>query len=231
MNSINFTTYLSIGIQLLTGVIGLNGLFINLSEKDKILQDILALELGVQFIELFFYIFVLLSMIKNSLPEMAATRYIDWVITTPIMLLTTIIFFKYEEHLENNSNQKIDLWDFIKTNRINIISIFVCNFLMLFFGYLGEIEVLDINISTSVGFLFFGLTFYIIYKNYAVKSKNATKLFYYITAIWGTYGIGAITPSYTKNNIYNILDLFAKNFFGMYLYYRINNISSSKLAK
>jgi len=225
MNSVNYTTYLSIVVQALTGIIGLSGLFVNLSEKDKILHNILTIEMGVQFVELFFYIFVLQSMVINALPEMAAMRYIDWVVTTPTMLLTTIIFFKYEEHLENNINEKIDFWDFVKTHRNNIITIFVCNFLMLFFGYLGEIEVIDITLSTTLGFLFFGMTFYIIYNNYAVKSDNAIKLFYFLVTIWGLYGFAAILSTHTKNNIYNILDLFAKNFFGIYICYRINNIA------
>jgi hypothetical protein len=221
MNSVDYTTYLSIVVQALTGIVGLHGLFINLLEKDKILQDILLVETIVQFIELFFYIFVLQSMVINSLPQMAEMRYTDWIVTTPIMLLTTIIFFKYEEHLENNNNKKIDYWNFIKTEKDNIVNIFICNFLMLFFGYLGETEVIDIILSTILGFLFFGMTFYIIYKNYAVKSKNSIKLFYFLVTIWGLYGIAAMTSTHTKNNIYNILDLFAKNFFGIYVYYRI----------
>ena len=65
-----------------------------------------------------------------------------------------------------------------------------------------------------------------IYKNYAIKSKNATKLFYYMFIIWGIYGIAALMPIYTKNNMFNILDIFAKNFLGLYLYYRIKNISA-----
>jgi bacteriorhodopsin len=80
--------------------------------------------------------------------------------------------------------------------------------------------------SLTIGFLFFGMTFYYIYVNYAKKSKNATKLFYYIFFVWGLYGIAALSSSYElKNNAYNILDIFAKNFFGLYLYYRISNIN------
>jgi hypothetical protein len=96
---------------------------------------------------------------------------------------------------------------------------------MLFFGYLGEIKAIDLNLSLTLGFLFFGITFYLIYKNYAKKSKKATKIFYYIATIWGIYGIAALMSPYTKNNMFNILDIFAKNFFGLYLYYRIKNIS------
>jgi hypothetical protein len=33
---------------------------------------------------------------------------------------------------------------------------------MLFFGYLGEIGVIDVKLSTILGFIFLGITFYII---------------------------------------------------------------------
>ena len=225
MSTVQLTTNLSIIVQILTGLIGVNGLFVDLPEKHKILQNILKLDLGVQFVELFFYIFVIQSMVMTALPQVAAIRYIDWAITTPTMLLTTIIYFKYEEHLENNSEEKINFLDFLKTHRNNIISIFVCNYLMLYFGYLGEIGTIDMNLSLILGFLFFGMTFYIIYKNYAVKSKNAMKIFYLTLTIWGIYGIAPLMTPDIKNNMFNILDLFAKNFFGLYLYYRIKNIS------
>ena len=169
MSSVHLSTNVSIIIQILTGLIGISGIVTNIPEQHKILQNILTLEMVVQFIELIFYIFVLRSMATTALPQMAAIRYLDWFITTPIMLLTSIIFFKYEEYIENNIKQNINFWDFLKTNRDNIIIIFVCNFLMLFFGYLGEIEIIDMKISLMIGFLFFGLTFYFIYKNYAVK--------------------------------------------------------------
>jgi len=224
MDTINFSTNASIIIQIITGI-GLHGVFINLPEKHKILQSILTLEMIVQFIELFFYILILQPMVKSALPQMAAARYIDWVITTPTMLLTAIILFKYEEYLENNIDKKIEFFDFLKTDRDNIVSIFICNFLMLFFGYLGEIGVIDIKVSSILGFIFLGITFYIIYKNYAVKSKNAKKLFYYMFTVWAIYGIAALMTPSTKNIMFNILDIFAKNFMGLYLYYRIKNIN------
>ena len=60
--------------------------------------------------------------------------------------------------------------------------------------------------------------------NYAIKSKIGLKLFYYIFTVWSIYGIAAIMTPEIKNNMYNVLDIFAKNFFGLYLCYRISNI-------
>jgi hypothetical protein len=149
METVKYSTNINIIIQLITGVIGINGIFVKIPEKHKILQHILILETIVQFIELAFYVFVLKSM-APTLPQMAGNRYMDWVLTTPLMLLTSIIYFKYEEHMENNIETKIEFWEFLKTHKSNIIAITVCNFLMLFFGYLGEIGVMDIKLSTLI---------------------------------------------------------------------------------
>jgi hypothetical protein len=225
INNVRLTTDLSIIVQVITGIVGLQALFINVTEKHQILKNVLSLEMIVQSIELFFYIYFLRSISTTSLDKMAEIRYFDWIITTPTMLLTTIIFYKYEEHIENDIEKNLEFWDFLKTHKENIITIFVCNFFMLLFGYLGEIGAIDMVYSLILGFIFFGITFYIIYKNYAVRSKNAIKLFYFIFIIWGMYGIAALMPQHTKNNMFNILDIFAKNFLGLYLYYRIKNVS------
>lgn len=230
MVDVKFSTDLSIVVQIITGIIGLQGIFLHVSEQHLILKDVLTLEMIVQFVELFYYFYFLRFMSLTALPQMASMRYFDWIITTPTMLLTTIIFYKYEEHLENEErysqkSKKIEFWEFIKDNKNNIITIFVCNFLMLLFGYLGEIKAIDMTSSFILGFMFFGMTFYTIYNNYAVKSKNAMKLFYFVFIVWSIYGIAALTSAYTKNNMFNILDIFAKNFFGLYLYYRIRQVS------
>jgi hypothetical protein len=95
MVNVEFTTELSIIIQVITGIIGLQGIFLELSERHIILRHVLTLEMIVQFVELFFYIYFLRAMAGSALPRMAAFRYFDWVITTPTMLLTTIIFYIY----------------------------------------------------------------------------------------------------------------------------------------
>lgn len=224
MNNVKFSTDLSIFIQIITSLISMQGIFINLPKQHLILREILTLETIVQFVELYFYIAFLKSMAVTALPQMAAIRYFDWIITTPTMLLTTIMYFKYQENLENNNGGVLHFWEFIKENKQNIITIFVCNFLMLLFGYLGEIKAIDMFSSLLLGFIFFGFTFYTIYKDYAIKSQKSLQLFYFILLIWGLYGIAALLKPYNKNNMFNILDIFAKNFFGLYLYYQAINI-------
>jgi hypothetical protein len=220
MSGVHFTTNLSILVQIITGLVSFNGIFLELPEKHKILNEILALETFVQLIELFFYVYFLRALAVKYVHKMASIRYFDWAITTPTMLLTTIIYFKYEEYLENNEEKALRFVDFLQDNVQNIIIIVVCNFLMLLFGYLGEIGLIDMTSSIVLGFAFFAYSFYVIYRNYAIKSKRSLNLFYFILSVWSLYGVAAIFSPHHKNNTFNILDIFAKNFFGLYLYYK-----------
>lgn len=221
MLSVQHTTDLSIIVQLITGLLSFNGIFLQLPEKHSVLTDILKLETIVQAVELAFYVYVLRYMVLSG---MATARYYDWVITTPAMLLTTIIYFKYEEYIEKDKEEKVSFWGFVEDNKQNIITIMICNFLMLLFGYLGEVGVLDLTSSILFGFVFFAMAFYTIYQEYAVHSEKGKTMFKFLLTVWGLYGIAAATSDTTKNNSYNALDIVAKNFFGLYLYFKVKDL-------
>ena len=212
------TIYLSLAIQIITTLISLHGFFIKLNEKDEILKDILAIEAIVQFVEAFFYVWVILAL--KHMENMTRRRYIDWMITTPIMLLSTIIFMEFKYNRENNL-EKVTLKDFINKNKTNIIKIAVFNGLMLLFGYLGETEIIPKYIGIPIGFVFFYLSFKIIYYEYAYKTDIGKKLFYFVAGVWSLYGIAAMLHMPYKNISYNMLDVVAKNFYGLYIYYKI----------
>jgi hypothetical protein len=92
---------------------------------------------------------------------------------------------------------------------------------MLIFGYLGEVNIIDTLSGVLLGFVPFLIYYYIIYVKYARESKDGWKLFWYFFTFWSLYGVVALLPYYIKNALYNILDLFAKNFFGLFLSYII----------
>ena len=95
MNNIIYDTgYISLIIQLIIGVIGAIGIFIPLLEKDKILTDIMIMETSVQFIEFLFYLWLVFSIYSRSV-NVTAIRYFDWFITTPIMLITTLLYLYF----------------------------------------------------------------------------------------------------------------------------------------
>jgi hypothetical protein len=225
MISVKYSTDLSILIQIITGLIFIQAISINLPPKHAILKDILKLEILVQFIELFYYIYFLRPLSSGSISKMTSVRYFDWVISTPIMLVTTIMYLKYEEYIEHKKNESFTFLEFINDNKDNIIKICIFNFLMLVVGYLGETKVIDTSTSIIFGFIFLCMAFYIIYSEYAVKSSIGKTYFNFLFGVWSLYGVAAVFEPITKNHMFNTLDLFAKNFFGIYLYYKVTEIS------
>ncbi len=224
------TIWFSLLMQLITSIIPLHAFFIKIPENDKILTDILGLETIVQFVEMIFYIWIAYSVLNVN--KMASRRYIDWVITTPMMLLSTIMFMKYKETKEikkdNDLEKKsLNTKDFLNDNKENIFSIFGYNLLMLLFGYLGETNVISKYLSIPIGFIFFIKSFEIIYKNYANKTLQGENLFLFLTIIWALYGIAATFPVNMKNVSYNMLDLISKNFYGLYIYYEIMKLKNN----
>ena len=224
-NKVKQTIYLSLFVQFVTTMISFDGFNYELNEYDNILREILILEAIVQFVEGFFYVWVILAL--KDLKMMTPRRYIDWFITTPTMLLTTIIFMKYLEYKENGSG-KITLRNFMKTDWENIKYIGFFNMMMLLFGYFGETGIMDNNKSVIIGFIFFILSFEKIYSEYAIKTELGTKLFKFLLIVWSLYGIAAIQGVVTKNIMYNMLDIVAKNFYGLFIYYYITKIGIRK---
>jgi uncharacterized membrane protein len=142
------------------------------------------------------------------------------------------------------TQKQIDMFSILRENSAVIITIVILNALMLLFGYLGETNVIPLIWGIIIGFIPFIIYYYIIYDKF-VKSDNEThtntitdtntnlntdqsninttilKLFLYFLFFWSLYGIIGFLPYYIKNTIYNILDLFSKNFFGLLLSYLI----------
>ena len=213
------TTEFSLLIQLITGIFSALGLSIKLDESDQILQQILGLELIVQIIEFGFYIFFVSNF---NLETLAASRYSDWVISTPTMLFSMAAYFFYEEQKEKNIVEN-NLLDFTFNNKWSLLEIFFFNFCMLAFGYLGETGAIDRYTAFTLGTACFARSFYVLYKEFADKSIIGKQLFSILFVIWGLYGVAFLTPVVQKNIGYNILDIIAKNFFGLYLYYKISS--------
>lgn len=218
--NVALSTDLSIAIQLLIGLITIRGIYYKVPPEHRILIDILKLETIVQFVELGFYILMLRKM-TMQLENMATVRYFDWVITTPIMLLTTIIYLRYLQ------KKSFTFTDFVKENKSDIIYITFCNFMMLLFGYLGETKAIDQWSSFYIGFVFFILAFKKIYDHYAVHSEEGKRLFAFIALVWSLYGFAFVLDQKSKNISFNILDVFAKNFFGLYLYNKVLQVKQS----
>ena len=140
------------------------------------------------------------------------------------------MFLKYQENktekfnkgcIDEKTNEPLDFISVIKSEKTNIIKMLVSNWLMLLFGYLGELNIINQKVGVAIGFIFFSYTFKILYSYYGIKSKLGSILFYFMFIFWSLYGVAAVFDFKAKNISYNILDLFAKKFYGLFLYYMI----------
>ena len=175
------------------------------------IRHILNLETCISCVAGYFYSVFLTKINDKNLnwKTITETRYIDWSITTPMMLLALCLV------LSMNINKVVQL---------KIIgSVVLLNYVMLYFGYLGEIKSINRIYATIFGFVAFFLMFLIIYLNY-VKPKYSTAnyvLFGIYFTVWSLYGIVYLFDEEYKNSITNILDLTSKCFMGigLWIYY------------
>ncbi len=211
-----FSLSFSIIIQVLTGIFDIFALSIKVPLAANIIKQLLMLELLVQVIEGTFYFWLLYNF--NTITNVTPKRYIDWVITTPTMLVTLIIYLIY---LNNKATSNLEFFQVFNDNFNTITHILILNWLMLLFGYLGESKIIPTLLGVFLGFIPFLIYYYLIFINYVNFDNSGWKLFFYFFFFWSLYGVAAIFPYYIKNTFYNILDLFAKNFFGIFLAYII----------
>jgi bacteriorhodopsin len=208
------TAYISLGLQFIIGIIDYLALKIDIPKEKNIYKDLLKAELSVQIVEFIFYIWMIYNFtnIKNITPH----RYFDWMVTTPIMLITLMAYL--------DTNNYSNLQEFIKVNKKIVIQVILLNASMLILGLLGELNYINYNNAITLGFIPFIIYYKLIYNKY-INNKNTSvdrkSLFYFFSIIWSLYGIVAYLPYEQKNIAYNILDLFAKNLFGLILVYII----------
>jgi hypothetical protein len=216
------TLVISVVVQFLTGIIEMGAAFyVDVPRENYIIKQLLYLELVVQAIEGLFYIWLVYNF--DSVANVTPKRYIDWTITTPTMLTTLIFYLIYLRYKNDKlDTTKLDFFTLANDNSRVLSKILLLNWSMLFFGYLGEMKILSTLSGVLLGFVPFLMYYYAIYEKYAVKSgEQGVKLFWYFFFFWSLYGVVAFLPYNLKNSLYNILDLFAKNFFGLFLSYTI----------
>ena len=203
-------------VQVLVGTIDYLTINIKVSSTDEILKDLLRVELFVQAVEFVFYLWLIYYFSKVS-QNITPFRYLDWAVTTPLMLITLSAF------LNHDGSTPTRLTDFISNHKGSMITIVLLNAAMLFFGLIGEFGYLNPYISTALGFIPFVLNFKYIKDTFLPSSEDKTKnaLFYWFVFSWSLYGVFAVMNYTTKNTGYNILDIFSKNFFGLFLAYVI----------
>lgn len=211
---------LSLIVQFIVGVIDYIALQLKIDSKDEILKDLLKVEVIVQIVEFIFYVWLIYFFNRVS-KNITPYRYLDWSITTPLMLISLSAF------LQHDGSKSERLSEFVSNNKSSILKIVGLNALMLLCGLLGELGYLSVYTAVGLGFIPFVLNFKYIKDTYLKETDNTFKhyLFYWFVFFWSLYGVFATMNYTTKNTGYNILDIFAKNFFGIFLAYVIRTKS------
>jgi len=204
-----FSFYITYVLLLTTGTITL---IEALRTKVKMVQHIMNLETCISVVAGYFYS-VFNEKLKNrkeiNWKELTRLRYIDWAITTPLMLLVLSLVLSF------NSKTTIQLHWFALT-------IFF-NYAMLYFGYVGETGQLEKMTASVIGFIALFLMYGLVFINYLLPKQNRdnTILFSLFVVIWSIYGVAYHFEEEQKNITYNYLDLISKCLvgIGLWMYY------------
>ena len=206
------TGLFSIFIQLVVNVIEGWGLSMKVKPEDEIFRDLLKVEFAVEVIELVFYI-IMIVFFRELTGVITPFRYIDWGFTTPLLLVSLMAYMR-----GSGSGRLID---FVQNNVGPIVLVWTLNFAMLLTGLIGELGLLSATLTTAIGFVPFAGFFGYIYENFVPAVADDTdykrSLFFWFVGFWALYGLFALLNYTAKNVSYNILDLLAKNFFGVFL--------------
>ena len=138
--------------------------------------------------------------------EINKMRYVDWAITTPLMLLVLTLV------LGQNIKQPVKFSFYVV--------IVILNYIMLTIGYIGELNYLPKLNAAILGFIPFIILFYMIYDKF-IKGHNSLAnvvMFSLYVVIWSLYGVVYLFEEELKNIGFNALDLTAKCFVGLGLW-------------
>jgi bacteriorhodopsin len=190
-----------------------------ITTKSSTVRNVMNLETAISVIAGYFYS-TFVEEIKDSQKnnkiidwtKLTTTRYIDWSMTTPLMLIVLCLV------LSNNIEKKLSL-------KV-ITGVIILNYTMLLLGYLAEVNYMDRLYSLIFGFIaFFGL-FYLIFINYiAPKYMKANYiLFYFFLIVWAFYGIVFMFNEEYKNLAMNLLDCISKCLVGIGFWFYFTKI-------
>jgi len=146
-------------------------------------------------------------------------RYMDWFITVPLLIIEFYIILNVETNIPKSIFYKL----------------LIASILMLLFGFLGELNIIDRVLGFVLGSIFW---VYIVYQilygelqQYKKKINNKTVHFIYnnlkwiIIVGWAIYPLGYILNNTDMNLVYNIGDFVNKILYALIIWYGSKYIS------
>jgi bacteriorhodopsin len=184
-----------------------------LRTKSNTVRHIMNLETCISIVAGYFYSIFVSQLDKYSIEkkeidwsEISKTRYIDWAITTPMMLTVLCLVLGREIH---------------KPIHVSVLlSIIILNYVMLYMGYLGEVIPNLKNMYLTFGFAaficMFGLIYYVFIRPRSTPANLLLYSMYFI--VWSLYGVVYAFSESIKNITMNILDMTSKCLIGLGLW-------------
>jgi bacteriorhodopsin len=179
-----------------------------LRTEDARVRHILNVETSVSLIAGFVY-GIFIERLKSgalTLEDVTQLRYIDWSITTPLLLLVLLLFFNFT----NTEGLRFSLYALIV----------VVNWTMLAIGYLAETGSISHTTGVVSGFLSYAVLLSLVWYTLLHESEYAhlKMVFVAFAIIWGLYGVAFLLDTKSKNIAYNFLDMISKVFFGLFMW-------------
>ena len=139
---------------------------------------------------------------KYDLKTFTHFRYLDWMITTPLIILGLLLFY----------NQKLASipWE-------TYTAIVGLDWAMILAGFLGEEGIISRWSGFWAGFAALFGVFYLMYAKCIPAGSNPAAFFVFMF-LWSMYGVAYMQDEETKNLMYNILDVNSKALFGVGLW-------------
>ena len=196
------------------------GAFDKFNEKEKHLRSALITETAVNIIAGVTYTYMIQYLNqKTKVPgEITSIRYLDWLLTTPFLILSFMFYSNYVENKHNKDDEKL-----VKVNYTPLAWIIPLNIIMLVFGFLGEEKQISNTYALVGGFLAFAGLFYAIWDAYVKdKPSEMSSIYTPFLIVWLLYGGAFLLKGAPKEISYNFLDLISKTGFGIFLW--ANNV-------
>ena len=189
------------------------------SPELAVLREAFRFEYYVSIIEFLGYLLIGYMLFQKK--SVTVYRYADWFITTSILLISLSYVFLYRLYKEKDKTKELTNKYIFTEYRPVLQSLFLSNFFMLLFGFLGEMKKIPYWIGYILGMICFIITFTTLSNNFVKENKANDDLFTIFMLIWLFYGFAYLMPYKSKNMFYNLLDLVSKNMFGLYILYII----------
>ncbi len=209
----NFSFTLTYILLLTTGTITL---IESLRTKIPMIRHIFNLETCVSIVAAYFYSRFLEKLQQSPVNwvEIQQLRYLDWAITTPMMLIVFCAALAY------NIKRKVDGY--------LMLLLIALNYLMLGLGYVGERDMdkpmeksMDKPMAAFLSFLAMFTMFALIYQSFIRPKYNRFNWILYLLYLvsWSLYGVVYFLDS--KHLWFNLLDMFSKCLvgIGLWVYY------------